>query len=215
MISRSIPAFLLAAVLASSPALAQDTTSSTQTKEEDSDDPGKAKSEATSRHELKTGTLAYGPTATLLRFNATRRSSEAGRNRRYEPDLQLVNGELGFQFVWEPNSWGKKTKSGGHLQLAGVGGAFLFNVVKDRQRSLSLATQLTFFNNSLGLGLGFDLYRQIPISTSSTDPAEGIAHTGLLAWSFSGEGELTAENVFFVASINLASLVKGLSGDGK
>lgn len=215
MTRTSLSGLALVALLTSSVAWAEDTTSSEDNKDEEANGPGKAKSEASSRHELTAGTLAYGPTATLLRFNATRRSTEPGRNRRYEPDLQVVNGELGFQFVWEPNTWGKKTKSGGHLQIAGVGGAFLFNVVKDKQRSLSLATQLTFFNNSIGLGLGFDLYRQIRISTSSTDSAEGVAHTGVLAWSFSGEGELTAENVFFVASINLASLVSGLSGDGK
>ena len=65
---------------------------------------------------------------------------------------------------------------------------------------------LGLFEDTLGLGFGFDLYRGIPVQGPDGESGGSTVPTGLLAWAFAREGEITPENAFVVLTINLASI---------
>lgn len=207
------------------PALAQDQTAATPppspaeapaAKPRENDNTESHKEAAETRHRLSTGELEYGVIASLLLFRTTRSSNESGRLRNYEPSLKLVPGQIGFQFTWNPHArpWRQERKlengdPDGHVQIMSAGGALLFEVDSDnpRQGSLSLAPTLSFFNNSLSFGLGFDLYRGIPVDGADGADGAHTVYTGALAWAFSPQGEVTPENFFVFIALNLQPLV--------
>lgn len=173
-----------------------------------------------SQLEFKRGDrLHYGPTVSLLRFNTSRAPDEPGSERNYEPRLELVPAEFGFQFVYEPWSdpWRLMRADGKPFQLISAGGILLARLDKDKAErgALGLAATLSFFNQVLGLGLGVDLYRGIPTLGANGQLGGDTAYTGLLAWSFARDGELTAENVFFVVTLGLQPIISGLTGQAQ
>lgn len=173
-----------------------------------------------SQPEFKRGDrLQYGPTVSLLRFNTSRAPDEPGSERNYEPRLELVPAEFGFQFVYEPwaSPWRLVRADGKSFQLISAGGILLAQVDKNRAErgSLGLAATMSFFDQVLGLGLGVDLYRGIPTLGANGRSGGETAYTGLLAWSFARDGELTAENVFFVVTLGLQPIISGLTGQAK
>jgi hypothetical protein len=169
--------------------------------------------------------LKYGPTVSLLRLSAARPSNEPARYRDYRPELRLIPPEFGLQFVYRPSTapWrlqttaSRATKDGTKaFQLMSVGGMLLASIDKDdiRRGSVSLAATMTFFEDVIGLGVGVDLYRGIPVAGVG-GPGTETAYTGLLAWCFAKEGEVTPENVFFVVTLGLAPLVNAITGSIK
>lgn len=163
-------------------------------------------------------TLQYGPTLSLLQYSVIRPDSEPAASRDYRPRLQFVPTTIGFQFNARPsgNPWRIQKSDGKFYQLMSFGGIFLVSVdTKDASRgALSLGATLGFFDGLLSMGLGFDLYRGIPVRGANQQAAGATAYTGVLAWAFSPRGEVTPENVFFVVSLGLEPLVTALSNGG-
>jgi hypothetical protein len=161
--------------------------------------------------------LSWGITGSLLRFQTQRSQNLPGRNRNFRPRYEFVPGEAGFQFLVEPSSspWRLQMKNGDTLQLMSWGGLLLASLGEDKaleRGSLSFGATLVFFKNAIGLGGGFDLYRGIPVQGADGAPGGDTAFTGVLAWAFAQEGEVTAENAFVVVTVNLSSLIGALSG---
>jgi len=163
-------------------------------------------------------TLSYGVTLSLLRLSSTRPSNAPGRTREYTPGVEVLPAEFGFQFTYGPQSapWrfdvADPTKP--RFQLMTVGGVILGRV-DDRARgqgNISLAATLGFFENAISIGVGVDLYRGIPIQGANGAAGAGTAHTGILAWAFSPEGEVTPENIFVLLSLSLSRIVGSVSG---
>lgn len=161
--------------------------------------------------------LRYGPTVSLLRYQTSRRSDEPGRLRDYTPALALLPAQFGFQFVYRPaeTPWRLPLPSHKWYQLLSAGGMLLAHVdTGDASRgSLSLAATLGLFEDSIGLGVGFDLYRGIPVRGADGKAGSSTVYTGLLAPAFAREGELTPENAFVVITLNLAWLTKTVAGE--
>jgi hypothetical protein len=167
---------------------------------------------------LKDGArLSWGITGSLLRFQTQRSENLPGRNRNFRPRYEFVPGEAGFQFLVEPASfpWRLQLKNGERLQLMSWGGLLLASLGEEKaleRGSLSLGATVVFFKNAIGLGGGFDLYRGIPVRGADGAPGSDTAFTGVLAWAFAQEGEVTAENAFVVVTVNLSSLIVALTG---
>jgi hypothetical protein len=163
--------------------------------------------------------LKYGLSVTLLEFRAARPSNETGRLRDYAPGLEAIPPEVGFHFLYQPSTrpWRLRRKDGSDFQLISWGGMVLVRVdnVSLHQGALSLGTMLTFFENTLGLGIGFDLYRGIPVQGANGVAGSGTAYTGLLSWAFTPQGEITPENVFVVLTFGLGPIVNALTGELK
>jgi hypothetical protein len=162
-------------------------------------------------------TLSYGVTLSLLQFSTLRSPNEPGRYRNYAPNLEVLPTELGFQFVYNPafSPWRLNKQDGKTFQLISVGGALLARIKSQalEQGNISLAVQLGFFDNAISLGVGIDLYRGIPVLSGTGVSGGGTAYTGLLAWAFAREGEVTPENVFVVVSFSLSKIVGAISGE--
>jgi hypothetical protein len=161
--------------------------------------------------DLEAGELRYGLTGSILRFSATRPDNEPARTRNYSPALDVIPPEIGFQFTYRPKTrpWLQNRLSNGRFQLMSAGGILLLRLgdMEKRQGGLGLAATLSFFEESLGLGVGVDLYRGIPTLGTNGVAGDGTAYTGLLAWAFVKEGEVTPENAFVLVSFNLSGLV--------
>ena len=97
------------------------------------------------------------------------------------------------------------------------GGGLLAQI--DNQRfergGLSVAATLGFFEDTVGFGMGFDLYRGIPVASPVGDEKGGTAYTGVLAWGLARDGEVTPENVFAVVTLNLAQLAGRVTGEAQ
>lgn len=173
---------------------------------------------------LPSGQLKYGPTISLVQLRVARRADEPPRLRNYVPQFELIPPELGFQFTYQPVSLrlgkiaapGDLKKNGDtRLQIISWGG-FLLVRVDDKelaQAAVSLGGTVQFFNNTLGLGLGFDIYRGV--KARGVDGASATAYTGLLSWALATEGEVTPENVFLVLSLGLEPFASALAGQLK
>lgn len=162
--------------------------------------------------ELRSGTLSYGLTLSLLRFRSSRAQDEPGRFRNYEPEFEFIPGEVGFQFVFKPSSrpWRLRTLDRKPFQLLSAGGLLLAGVDSQQPNrgNLSLAATLSAFDDTIGLGIGVDLYRGIPVQGADGVAGSETAYTGLLAWTAVREGELTPENFFFVVTLGLQPIVE-------
>jgi hypothetical protein len=167
---------------------------------------------------LSTGErLSWGVTGSLLRFRTERNPDLPGRSRNFRPRFELIPAEAGFQFLSEPDGlpWRLQLKDGGSVQIVSWGGMLLFGLGQDsdvERGNLSLAATLAFFENTIGLGAGFDLYRGIPIQGADGTSGGDTAFTGVLAWALAPEGEVTAENAFAVVTVNLTKLIDAISG---
>jgi hypothetical protein len=111
------------------------------------------------------------------------------------------------------------TKSGESLQIIGFGGMLLmephFSNPNNRHKtSLSLAGVVSLLNDSIGLAIGVDLYRAIPIRSADGSTRYNHAETGLLGWALSPTGEFTPENVMFLVTLNASSVLGSLFKDG-
>jgi hypothetical protein len=161
------------------------------------------------------GELRYGLSLSLLEFDVTRSAREPARLRNYAPRLSFVPGEVGFQFTYRPASQPWRTRANGKpFQLMSWGGMVLVQVSTKElaQGALRLGFTLNFFDEVLGLGVGFDLYRGIPVQGADGSAGGATAYTGLLAAAFAPNGEVTPENVFIVVTLGLEPLVKALTG---
>jgi hypothetical protein len=169
------------------------------------------------------GRLRYGLSVSLLHYSVSRSSAEPGRMRNYLPKLDFIPPEVGFQFTFQPATgpWRLRKKSDSTngktstFQLMSWGGMLLVRVDnKDlAQGAIRLGGTINFFENVVGIGLGFDLYRGIPVLGANGVNGGSTAYTGLLSWAFSKQGELTPENIFFVMTFGLDPIVKALSGE--
>jgi len=162
------------------------------------------------------GTFRYGPALTLLRLSFSRQDNEPARVRNYAPKLEKIAPEIGFQFWYSPTGapWQWRTKEGrhdAHFQFMSFGGAMLVRL-SDQEVSrggVSLAAIVGFFEDAVSLGIGFDIYRGIPVADVNGARGAATAYTGVGSWAFAREGELTPENVFLLFSVNLAKLGGG------
>lgn len=161
------------------------------------------------------GELRYGLTLSILEFDVSRSPREPAGFRNYAPRLTLVPAEVGFQFIYRPASQPWRTRANGKpFQLMSWGGMILVQAsTKDlAQGAIRLGATLSFFDETIGIGLGFDLYRGIPALGPDGTAGGATAYTGLLAWAFAPNGELTPENVFVVLTLGLEPIVRGLTG---
>jgi hypothetical protein len=170
--------------------------------------------------EFETGSrLRYGVNATFLELTFSRPEDEPGRYRNYAPKLEMFPPQIGFQFISEPSGrpWRYTLRDGKHFQLMSWGGLVLAKVDAPSrgQGAVRLGATLNFFNNVIGLGVGFDLYRGIPVLGPGGEAGTGTAYTGVLAWAFTKEGEVTPENVFVVFTFGLQPIIDALSGTVK
>lgn len=159
----------------------------------------------------------WGISVSAIRFRASRSAARPGRERVLEPDIRGFSGQFGFQFSWLPpgDGWRLNLADGTALQLFSVGFMILGEVNADRleQSDMSLAFILGFLNNTVGIGVGIDLYRGIGI-LGQGGPSAATAYTGVLSHLLVSEGEMTAENVVGVVFINIVGLVEAISGSG-
>lgn len=163
--------------------------------------------------------LRYGVTVSILQLTFTRSESEPARLRNYAPKLDFIPPEVGFQFTHQPAAapWRYRLRDGRLFQLMSWGGMMLVQLDKPgrAQGALRLGATLNFFENTIGLGLGVDLYRGIPVMGPGGAIGTGTAYTGLLSWAFTKDGEVTPENVFVVVTFGLDRLVNALTGELK
>lgn len=163
--------------------------------------------------------LRYGVTASVLQLTFTRSESEPARLRNYAPKLDFVPPEVGFSFTYQPAAapWRYRLRDGRTFQLVSWGGMMLVQLDKPgrAQGALRLGATLNFFENTIGLGVGVDLYRGIPVLGPGNGSGTGTAYTGLLSWAFTKEGEVTPENVYFVVTFGLDRIVNALTGEVK
>jgi hypothetical protein len=159
------------------------------------------------------GKLSYGVSLSLLRLSFSRQEDEPARIRNYTPRLERIAPEVGFQFAYAPASdpFRLKTRTAngdGYFQLMSFGGAFLVRLSDQNvsRGGVSVAAIVGFFDDRVSVGMGFDIYRGIPVANVDGMAGAGTAYTGLASWAFAREGELTPENVFLVFSINLAKI---------
>lgn len=173
---------------------------------------GRASSE---KVELMNGTLEYGLTLALLQYSTSRQSSERAAARNYESGFKFVPTTVGFQFTYRGVGvpWNLQKSDETFFPLMSVGGMLLVTVDADApsRGALSLGPTLSFFDNLIGVGIGFDLYRGIPV-LGPGGAGTSTANTGVLAWAFSPHGEVTAENVFVAFTLGLDPIAKALSG---
>lgn len=172
------------------------------------------------------GHLEYGLSVSLIRFSTARQPDEPASFRNYTPELKVLPSEFGFQFTYHPQSTPWRVRrlreegdNGGvagpdGFQLLSAGGVLLVDVDTENfeRGGLALAGMLGLFEDTIGLGLGFDLYRGIPVLGADGEEGGATAYTGILAWAFSPHGEVTPENVFVVLTINLATIANRLQG---
>jgi hypothetical protein len=162
------------------------------------------------------GQLAFGITTTLLRLRSTRMDSEPGRSRNYVLGIDKLPMDLGFQFTFRPgiSPYRLDTDEGKGFQLISVGG-LLSAEVNSRvpgQSEITLGLVVSFFAESVSLGLGFDLYRGIPVRGADGVAGSGTATTGLLGWAWCKQGEMTPENFSLLLTFNLSKIPGALGG---
>ncbi|WP_394827864.1 hypothetical protein [Pendulispora albinea] len=162
-------------------------------------------------------TIRYGLSVSLLEFSVSRASDEPGRLRNYAPKLDVFPTEVGFQFLYLHNGspWRLQRERGKSFQLMSWGGMLLVRIDNRSlaQGAIRLGTTLNFFENAIGLGIGFDLYRGIPIRGSDGTAGGDTAYTGILSWAFAPHGEVTPENVFIGITFGLEPVVRLLTGE--
>lgn len=160
--------------------------------------------------------ISYGLTLSLLRYRVTRDRSRPGRERDYQPSLDFVPPQIGFQVTVSPNiSPMRQRLDGKYFQWMSVGGMLLTEPrVGDtnHRTSLTLAAVVSFLEDTIGFGVGFDMYRAIPIRAADGKSGPPFANTGLLSWATSRSGEVTAENLSFLVTFNAATIATLLSG---
>jgi len=162
---------------------------------------------------LPSGRFEWGASVSLLRIGALRDPTLPGSTRRYETDLRTLNTELTFQLFYNPASRPWRRVDEGTLRSFQVMSptAFLTLGLNDTnlsQSAISMGVGMGFLDNYLILGIGFDLYRGIPVQGGSGSPGGSTANTGLLSLVTSSEGEFTPENIFFVIHLNLLPLAR-------
>ncbi len=170
--------------------------------------------------EFRTGDrLRYGLSASLFEFSVERPNNEPGRLRRYAPTFDVVPAEIGFQFTLQPSGspWRLQKADTSTFQLMSCGGMLLVRIDNKNlaQGAVAVGATLNFFENVLGIGVGVDLYRGVPIQGANGAASGSTAYTGLLAWAFAPQGEMTPEDVFVVLTFGLDPIVKALSGELK
>lgn len=160
----------------------------------------------------------YGLTVSLFRLSVARLDDEAARMRNYSPKFEALPAEFGFQFTYRPNGspWRLRTSSKNDFQLMSVGGILLARVNNDNfsQGEVGVAATWQFLEDSVGIGLGFDLYRGVAVQGPDGQRGEGTAYTGLFSWALARDGEITPENVFVLLTVNVAGLAGKISSKG-
>lgn len=168
---------------------------------------------------MQGGSVHYGLTLSLAQFNVVRSESEPAAWRNYAPNFKFVPTTIGFQFTYQPagEPWRIQKNDESYFQLMSAGGMVLLSVDSRNAElgALSLGATLGFFEDVLGLGIGFDLYRGIPVRGLDGTSGGGTAYTGVLAWAFSPRGEVTPENVFVVLTLGLEPIVRALGSGGR
>jgi len=156
--------------------------------------------------------LKYGIATSLLRVRATRSPREFARERNLAVEVDKLPLDLGFQFVYRPNTRAHRlsTKDGKGFQLVSYGGILLADVGGDNgsQSTITIGAIASFFEESVSVGIGFDLYRGIPTQGIDGQRGGATAQTGLLGWALSETGEITAENFSLMLSLNVSNLAQ-------
>lgn len=169
--------------------------------------------------EIASGRLEWSLVASLLEFRVVREESEPARNRDYTGKLTVVPPAIGVQFTYQPATapWRLRKNGKGFLQLISAGGFVLarFDSGNAERGALSLGGTLSFFNNFVGVGLGFDLYRGIAVRGADGVSGSDTVGTGILAWALSPKGQVTPENVFVTLTLGLNPIVDALGGKVK
>jgi hypothetical protein len=152
----------------------------------------------------------YGLTVSLLRYSVARLEDQPARVRNYSPRFEALPAEFGFQFTFRPSNapWRLRTASKDGFQLLSVGGIMLARVDNEKfsRGELGFAATLQVLEDSIGIGVGFDLYRGIPVQGPDGQRGGATAYTGLLSWALARDGEITPENVFVLITLNVAGL---------
>jgi hypothetical protein len=167
--------------------------------------------------DLSSGSLSYGVTTTLLRLQSSRRASDPARVRDYQMGIEKLPLDLGFQFSYRPRQrpYRLDTTDGAGFQMISVGGmlSVTMNPQIASQAEVILGFVLSFFNESVSLGLGFDLYRGVPVRGADGAAGTGTASTGLLGWACSKQGEITPENFSLLLTFNVSKIAGSVGGD--
>lgn len=156
--------------------------------------------------------IRYGIATSVMRYHVLRDPNEPGRQRSYDGHLDTLSGDIGFQVTYAPNRKGLHwySANGQGLQIVSFGGLLLTQLHPSdpkAETSLSLLGLLGFLDDTIGVGLGFDLYRAVPIKGAE---GRAVAQTGLLAWATSSTGEVTPENMLFVITLNASGVAAAL-----
>jgi hypothetical protein len=166
--------------------------------------------------DLRSGTVRYGVTTTLLRLQSSRRASDPARARDYQLGIEKLPLDLGFQFSYRPKQspYRLKTKDGAGFQMISVGGmlSVTMNPRIASQAEVILGFVLSFFDESVSLGLGFDLYRGVP-ARGSEGAGSDTAPTGLFGWACSKRGEITPENFSLLLTFNVSKIAGSVGGE--
>lgn len=157
---------------------------------------------------LKNGDrISYGVTLAAVRLRATRDPNQDARLRDYQPEADFVPTLVGLRIVYEPSGgpWRLDT-AGEPMQLIGIEfPLYLEKGTGNSLESLSAGVGLTLVDGLLGVGLAFDVYRVVKVKGGQTE-------TGIMPWTLSRTGEVTAENVAVMVTIGLDPIVNALSG---
>lgn len=159
------------------------------------------------------GRFDWGAGVSLFRIGALRDPTLPGRTRRYETEIRPLDTQLTFQVFYHPASrpW-RYTDEGTHRQFQMMSlSAFLLlgiNAQQTAQSEIAVGVGMGFLENYLVLGVGFDLYRGVPVRGGDGVPGSHTVSTGLLGPVTSSEGQLTLENIFFVIHLNLVPLAR-------
>lgn len=184
------------------------------TTEGSSDDTGKS-----GQAQLANGDeVRWGLAFSAVRFRVSRRADQVGRLRDYQPNVDFFSGQFGFSVAWLPHGSPARLElsAGNTLQLFSIGFQIMGQLRTEipAQSELSFILSLGMFNNVVGIGIGIDLYRGVPILGANGIVGGDTAYTGLLSWAVADEGEITPENFVGILFIDVTSAVDAIRGMG-
>lgn len=158
----------------------------------------------------RAGVWDWGLGVNLLRVGVLRRPEEAGYRRNYEPELRWLSPQLTFQVTFQPDTAPWRLASG--FQSVSLSGIIIAGIDTERAAKSELALGLTvdFLSGIVGVGVALDLYRGVPVRDAAGLPGGDVAPTGLFSAAFLRDGEVSAENVFFLLNLNFVAIGRQL-----
>lgn len=158
----------------------------------------------------------FGAGLSFFRIGALRDPSLPARTRHFEPDIRTVTTNLIFQVSIRPsgNPWRRTNEATlRSFQIFSLAPFLLLDIAKPLERSeLALGFGLGLLEDAVVFGVGFSLYRGIPVRSGSGASGGDTVPTGLIAALLMSDGQITLEDLFFTVNLNVVAIGRSLLG---